>query len=193
MQYPNHLILDVSSTPNFFYFKKWDNIFLTKLKKDYSMLISLNYIKTLQQLTVFFPKNNFLKTFLQKTFIFSSKTFELFDVNFLRKDKLYTKLKYSRCPQYDIVSGGWAALFAGLLGFLISEKFGIELVDSGDFYTAFMYGVFFCFSLRPLLRIIDKNSTWKTCFLLKNLMKFLLNMLQLFLKYLKNVRFFKTQ
>jgi hypothetical protein len=83
----------------------------------------------------------------------------LFDINFLRKDKIYTKLKYSRCPQYDIVSGGWAALFAGLVGFLISEKFGIELVDSGDFYTVFMYGVFACFSLRPLLRIADKNTT----------------------------------
>ena len=41
----------------------------------------------------------------------------LFDVNFLRKEHMYTKLKYSRCPQYDIVSGGVAALFAGYLGF----------------------------------------------------------------------------
>ena len=55
---------------------------------------------------------------------------------------MYTKLKYSRSPQSDIVSGGVAALFAGFLGFLISEKFGIELVDSGDFYTFFMYIVF---------------------------------------------------
>jgi len=37
---------------------------------------------------------------------------------------MYTKLKYSRVPQYDIVSGGSAALLAGFLGFLISEKFG---------------------------------------------------------------------
>jgi hypothetical protein len=29
-----------------------------------------------------------------------------FNFNFLRKERLYTKLKYSRCPQYDIVSGG---------------------------------------------------------------------------------------
>jgi hypothetical protein len=59
---------------------------------------------------------------------------------------LYTKLKYSRSPAYDIVSGGVAALFAGFLGFLISEKFGIELVDSGDFYIFFMYTTFLLFT-----------------------------------------------
>lgn len=54
------------------------------------------------------------------------------NVNFLRKERLYTKLKYSRSPAYDIVSGGAAALLAGFIGFLISEKYGFELVDSGD-------------------------------------------------------------
>ena len=110
----------------------------------------------------------------------------LFDINFLRKDKIYTKLKYSRCPQYDIVSGGWAALFAGLVGFLISEKFGIELVDSGDFYTVFMYGVFICFSLRPLLRIADKNTTWVRLLTVHNLFTFLTQLLVLVSRFLKN-------
>ena len=77
----------------------------------------------------------------------------------MRKEKLYTKLKYSRCPQYDIVSGGFAAILAGFVGFLISEKFGIELVDSGDFYNAFMYGVFGAFALRPLVRIYSTDNT----------------------------------
>ena len=57
----------------------------------------------------------------------------LFDINFLRKEKIYTKLKYSRVPQYDAVSGGSAAILAGFLGYLITEKFGLELLDSGDF------------------------------------------------------------
>jgi hypothetical protein len=48
-----------------------------------------------------------------------------------------------------VVSGGFAALLAGLLGFLISEKFGFELVDSGDFYYAYMYALFAGWSLRP--------------------------------------------
>ena len=61
---------------------------------------------------------------------FSSESYS----SVLPKERLYTKLKYSRSPEYDIVSGGFAVLLAGLLGFLSSEKFGIELVDSGDFY-----------------------------------------------------------
>jgi hypothetical protein len=82
----------------------------------------------------------------------------LFDLNFLKKEKIYTKLKYSRVPQYDIVSGGGAALFAGFLGFLICEKFGFELLDSGDFYILLIYLIFFFFSLRLLLQIILKDS-----------------------------------
>jgi len=81
-----------------------------------------------------------------------------FNHNTLRRERLYTKLKYSRCPQYDIVSGGFAALLSAFIGFLISEKFGIELVDSGDFYVAFMYGVFLTFSTRPLLRITSRSE-----------------------------------
>lgn len=79
------------------------------------------------------------------------------NVNFLRQERLYTKLKYSRSPAYDIVSGGIAALFAGLLGFLVSEKFGMELVDSGDFYYVWMYIVFIAFSLRPII-VASKKS-----------------------------------
>lgn len=79
----------------------------------------------------------------------------LTNVNFLRRERLYTKLKYSRSPAYDIVSGGAAALLAGFLGFLVSEKYGFELVDSGDFYYLFMYAVFLGFSLRPLLTSIN--------------------------------------
>lgn len=79
-----------------------------------------------------------------------------YDFHFLKKEKLYTKLKYSRSPQYDIVSGGVAAIFSAFIGFLVSEKFGIELVDSGDFYILFMYSVFGVFSIRPLVKLITK-------------------------------------
>jgi hypothetical protein len=72
---------------------------------------------------------------------------------------MYTKLKYSRVPQYDIVSGGAAALLAGFLGFLITEKFGFELVDSGDFYFLFMYLVFLSFSLRLFLKIMSAKTS----------------------------------
>ena len=82
-----------------------------------------------------------------------------FDINFLKKEYVFTKLKYSRCPAHDIVSGGFAALFAGFVGFLISEKFGIELVDSGDFYIALMYALFAGFSGRLLVRMLSMNES----------------------------------
>jgi hypothetical protein len=56
------------------------------------------------------------------------------------------------------VSGGAAALLAAFIGFLISEKFGYELVDSGDFYFLFMYLVFLSFSIRPLLIVSDASK-----------------------------------
>lgn len=102
-------------------------------------------------------KNTFLENLLPlKVKNKATLTDLLFNIHFLRKEFIYTKLKYSRCPQYDIVSGGLAALFSGFIGFLISEKFGIELVDSGDFYIALMYGVILALTLKPLFKIIDK-------------------------------------
>lgn len=82
----------------------------------------------------------------------------LFDINFLKKEKIYTKLKYSRVPQYDIVSGASAALLAGFLGFLICEKFGFELLDSGDFYFLFMYLVFLSFCLKLFTKLLSYES-----------------------------------
>lgn len=88
----------------------------------------------------------------------SDKLWNIFNIYFLKKEKIYTKLKYSRVPQYDIVSGGSAALFAGFLGFLICEKYGFELADSGDFYYLFMYVVILCFSLRIFLKIMNAEE-----------------------------------
>jgi succinate-acetate transporter protein len=110
----------------------------------------------------------------------------LFDINFLKKEKIYTKLKYSRSPQYDIVSGGVAALFAGFLGFLISEKFGIELVDSGDFYTFFMYIVFLCFATRPFFRILSKKNTLYHFISLKYLIDYIYTIIFLIFNFFIN-------
>jgi len=107
------------------------------------------------------------------------------NVNFLRKERLYTKLKYSRSPAYDIVSGGAAALLAGFIGFLISEKFGYELVDSGDFYYLFMYIVFLSFSIRPLLVVSDSSKGFWHALSLNRVLSFYTSILQLILKNLK--------
>jgi hypothetical protein len=103
----------------------------------------------------------------------------------LRKERLYTKLKYSRSPAYDIVSGGAAAILAGFIGFLISEKFGFELVDSGDFYYLFMYGVFAAFILKPLLFIVNINESILTTLSPKNTINFLSKLLTFFIKTIK--------
>lgn len=104
------------------------------------MIYKFSFNKSESRLTHFFFKN-------------------LFDINFLRKEKIYTKLKYSRVPQYDTASGASAALLAGFLGFLICEKFGFELLDSGDFYFLFMYFVFLSFFFKLFIKIISFENS----------------------------------
>ena len=109
----------------------------------------------------------------------------LININFLRKERLYTKLKYSRSPAYDIVSGGAAALLSGFIGFLVSEKFGFELVDSGDFYYLFMYFVFISFSLRPLVFASDSSTGFVEAFSLRKVLNFYIDLFSLIIKLFK--------
>lgn len=109
------------------------------------------------------------------------------NLNFLRKERAYTKLKYSRTPGYDIVSGGSAVLLAGFLGFLVSEKFGIELVDSGDFYYLWMYIVFLCFSVRPLLVTSSEDQSFFTLLSIRYLIVFISDFITLLFKLIKRL------
>nr|ASY95703.1 hypothetical protein [Paraurostyla sp.] len=106
-----------------------------------------------------------------------------FNIYFLKKEKIYTKLKYSRVPQYDIVSGGVAALFAGFLGFLICEKFGFELLDSGDFYFIFLYLVFFFFFFKLIIKLISFEINFYNIFSLKPFFIFYSNLFSYFFKF----------
>lgn len=152
-------------------------------KNSYDFLTSKNF--KFNEKSLKYLIKNFYMGELSK---FSSNSlWSLFDINFLRKERIYTKLKYSRVPQYDIVSGGAAALFAAFIGFLISEKFGFELPDSGDFYFIFMYIVFTFFFCRLFLKITDANqSTWNP-FSFKWLIFFYRNLFFMFLKYLNYI------
>lgn len=179
MKYPQHLILDLTFTtsqtkPSL----EWPGELRRYTPITPSPLKNLYYYNTVSPTRVFSPTTTSVLT--------KSLTLPLFDAHFLRKEKLYTKLKYSRCPQYDIVSGGFAAILAGFIGFLISEKFGIELVDSGDFYNAFMYGVFVVFSLRPLIRIYSKDTSIYNPLSLKPLLIFIHDVLLLVIRTLKH-------
>ena len=183
MQYPRHLILDTkfsratATSP-----QQWSSLYTHKLLKSPDTSSKLNTYNTPVQWKT--SKNPLASNTLTPIEHFPH---HLFNINFLRKERLYTKLKYSRCPQYDIVGGGWAALFAGLLGFLISEKFGIELVDSGDFYNALMYAIFASFALRPLIKIIDKSFQLKDLLLLPLLADYLLTLLTLLIKPISKI------
>lgn len=151
--------------------KYYENAFEVRLKVKHRLLYSKHWGKEifdyLKNPDLLYNEKNLKR--LIKNFKFQKKTnvfktnnlWSLFDINFLKKERIYTKLKYSRVPQYDMVSGGAAVLFAGFLGFLITEKFGFELADSGDFYYLFMYLVFACFACRIYFKMMTiESSTW---------------------------------
>lgn len=194
MKYPNHILLDVNKTSTKQLTNNWTVLYKSTylnntFKKSIKNLVCSKDVKIIlvDKNPVLFSKktnNNLNKN--------NNLLWSIFDINFLKKEKIYTKLKYSRSPAYDMVSGGVAALFAGFLGFLISEKFGIELVDSGDFYTFFMYCVFLSFSLRPFLRILSKDNTVWHFFSYKFLVNYLLILVNLIIKNLiRNFSIFK--
>ena len=180
MRYANHIVLDFENSKNIQNSQYWASKFITQKPNEPNFL---QYVKTLDILVTGSTKFNQqsepqynLPILVNTQFNTSSNhlntTLNLININFLRKEKLYTKLKYSRSPAYDIVSGGAAALFAGFLGFLVSEKFGFELVDSGDFYFLTMYTVFLCFSIRPLLTVSEPTKSVWSVFSLFNVLNF---------------------
>lgn len=148
------------------------------------------YDKTVVNL-IFFKKLAKEKLRFKVNIFKSNKLWKLFDLNFFKKEKIYTKLKYSRTPQYDIVSGGIAALFAAFLGFLITEKFGFELVDSGDFYFLFMYLVFLGFFFKLFLKLFDSEKYSYNPFSYKWFLQFFKIIFFLIIRFFKNL-FFKV-
>jgi hypothetical protein len=208
MSFPNHLIMDFNFNKKKHLIPYWTESFLSKEEKPtFIDEINLNKLKFDSINTpnwLIFLKSNVntdssskikpINTFLLGS-QFSNKNNtaqsnftpeNLININFIRHERLYTKLKYSRSPAFDIVSGGAAALLAGFLGFLISEKFGFELVDSGDFYYLFMYIVFFVFSIKPLLYVSSSNESILYTLSYKHFIQFFSKITLLFLINLKS-------
>nr|YP_010725817.1 hypothetical protein P4D19_mgp39 [Bakuella subtropica]WDY80862.1 hypothetical protein BKSUB_07 [Bakuella subtropica] len=159
MRYPTHLLLDKQ-------YKKID------LQAPYWIVIlwkqqvSLSHYK-LPFLSFFNVKKKYLRLnqLLPCTLVHDR---DFFLIAFLRKEVIYTKLKYSRTQSYDIVSAGVAALFAGFLGFLICEKFGFELLDSGDFLFLFLYVVIVIASIRTFVSLLRWNNQFSLNRLVKS-------------------------
>ena len=165
---------------------KWD---ATDEEREIPKFERKKHTETIKKVNEIFEEelNKKRSTKLEK--VFAVDTLELitmrFDLNFLKKEFFFTKLKYSRCPQYDAVSGGFAALFAGFIGFLISEKFGIELVDSGDFYIAFMYALILGFISHLLTRLISTESVYNLPISLNHNKSFFLEVSKFILRRIK--------
>lgn len=192
MRFPTHLILDVQKTDSKNIHHNWLEIYqescLTLDMLDNTLMsYKYNYFNSRRPRTIRFKRTNrhFIISSVTKVSVSSPLLNNLFDINYIKREKLYTKLKYSRSPAYDIVSGGVAAMFAGFIGFLISEKFGIELVDSGDFYTFFMYIVFLVFSCRPLIKILSQTKTVYNFFSFKFALNYIYTLISLLYKSLK--------
>lgn len=195
MRYANHIVLDFENSKQIQNSQYWVLKFINQHPSQPSFLNHLQVTNTLTPNQSKFNQQDTNQPNLDLIISASNSDYQskstlntalnLININFLRKEKLYTKLKYSRSPAYDIVSGGAAALFAGFLGFLVSEKFGFELVDSGDFYFLTMYVVFLCFSLRPLLTITEPTKSLWTIFSLYGVMHFYTNVVTLFFRSLK--------
>ena len=153
------------------------------MEKNYNLIsgINLNFNKKKTFLNILY-KNFYKKNPFSNNINF---WYNNININFLRKERLYTKLKYSKSPAFDTVSGGAAALFGGLIVFLVAEKFGIELVDSGDFYFLFMYVVFLSFFLMPYLTVLNYKYSFIESISLRNIIKFYLNLIILVLKFFK--------
>ena len=195
MRQANHIILDFESSKNIQNSQYWVNNFILQSTTQPIFVNRINVHKEITEHQTSF-KNIYSSRTTKNLISTNFKTIttersqlntvlKLININFLRKEKLYTKLKYSRSPAYDIVSGGAAALLAGFLGFLVSEKFGFELVDSGDFYFLTMYIVFLCFSIRPLLTVIEVNQSLKVIFSLRDAVDFYTNLLVLLVRFFK--------
>jgi hypothetical protein len=129
-----------------------------KIKKNFLILFTDKPI--IKKTRVIYPKRKLLRMatfklfFLHKFFHFSSVLI-LDEDDSLRKLQIpHNKLKYTRTPSFDIVSSGIAALFSAFLGAMICDKFGMELLDSGDFFTLYIFCISLLLPLNAILSVM---------------------------------------
>ena len=92
----------------------------------------------------------------RKDIHYSSSFYRIF---LFKQEVFYTKLKYSRVPQFDTSSGAAASFTSGFYGFLVCEKFGFELVDSGDFLFVVIYLFLMVLLVSMVLAMSNVTST----------------------------------
>lgn len=122
---------------------------------SYIYLSELIYLKLLSKFNLLIIKK--IKK-SQKFHNIKLQCFNNFNIYFIKKERIYTKLKYSRVPQFDTSSGAIASLLAALIGFMITEKFGFEMLDSGDFYMIIMYVLFVVIIFKINIKLIVNDG-----------------------------------
>lgn len=142
--------------------------------KKYNLL-TLNY-----KLVNVKKNNQIIKEFNKYTY---------FKIFFIKKERLYTKLKYSRVPQFDLTSGAVASLVTALFGFMVTEKFGFELIDSGDFYTIVMYLIFIGLIVKTVINLFDNETNQFKLFSINNIFNFYKTIFVVFINYIKKYLF----
>lgn len=94
-----------------------------------------------------------------KSVFLNSSVAKNFSIFFIRKEIFYTKLKYSRVPQFDTSAGAAASFMSGMYGFMVSEKYGFELIDSGDFLFLVLFISFLVLLGSTLTTLINARTS----------------------------------
>lgn len=125
--------------------------------RNYWLNHVLGIKKTSQSVKLF--KNNKKKNYkLSHNYKINEYYKDKFFLYFLKKEIFYTKLKYSRVPQFDTSSGAAASFMSGMYGFMVSEKFGFELIDSADFLFMFIYLCLFIWAIITFHVFFNSNE-----------------------------------
>ena len=93
-----------------------------------------------------------------KNYKYQSYSNTNYNIYFIRKEHYYTKLKYSRVPQFDTSSGASASFMSGFYGYLICEKCGFELIDSADFLFFILYLIVLSLALIQFSRMLNSST-----------------------------------
>ena len=134
-------------------------IYFKKLLAYYSTFHTSQYwFKSLYNYSTISSSFAFLYIFNFKQLNNFASILNVFNIYFFRKEVFYTKLKYSRVPQFDTSATASAAFLSASVGILICEKTGFELMDGGDFLYLILYLGIVYWSLTHLVRLMNSST-----------------------------------
>lgn len=92
-----------------------------------------------------------------------SFNFKELSIYFFKHEPTFTKLKYSRVPQFDASATTVASFLSALIGYLICEKTGFELLDSGDLVFTCVYCGLYVITGSLFAVYINEQFRFKSC------------------------------